>query len=448
MVGQWSPLQTWPYRAVHAHLQPNGKVLYWSQFAEGYDIQEWDPATNVSTHLATAPYNVFCSGHSFLPDGRLLLTGGHISDNNGENKATIYSRSTSSWQALPAMNAGRWYPTNLALPNGDVLTLAGTISDTLHGNKLPQIWQQSTQSWRSLTGALLTVPTYPRMFMAPNGKAVMAGPDVKTRYLDLAGTGSWSTIAYTNRTTSRDYGAVVMYRPGRIVTIGGDEPPSATAEVIDLNSSTPAWKYFGKMRQPRRQHNATLLPDGKVLVTGGSSACPATGSCFDYQSAPVYAAELWDPFATDPVYAFKLMASNTVYRGYHAIALLLPDGRVLSAGGKIGGKNTAEIFSPPYLFKGPRPAISSAPATIAYGQVFSVATPDVANITKVAFMGVGSVTHSMNSGQSFQTLAFTKGTGVLNVTAPGTRTMTPPGYYMLFVLVNGVPSVAKMVQIK
>jgi hypothetical protein len=276
----------------------------------------------------------------------------------------------------------------------------------------------------------------------------MAGPDVKTRYLDLNGTGSWSTIAYTNRTTSRDYGAVVMYRPGRLVTIGGDEPPSATAEVIDLNSSTPAWKYFGKMRQPRRQHNATLLPDGKVLVTGGSSACPTTGSCFDNSSAPVYAAELWDPFATDPTYAFKLMASNTVYRGYHSMALLLPDGRVLSAGGKIGGKNTAEIFSPPYLFKGARPTIGSAPTTITYKQVFSVATPDAANITKVAFMGLGSVTHSMNSGQSFQTLAFTQGAGVLNVTAPATPTMTPPGYYMLFILVNGVPSVAKIVQIK
>jgi galactose oxidase len=443
LVGQWSPPQTWPYRAVHASLLPNGKVLYWSQFLEGFEVELWDPVTNASTHLGRAPYNIFCAGHSFLPDGRLLLAGGHISDNNGENKATIYSPSSNSWEPLPAMNAGRWYPTNLTLPNGDVLTLAGTISNDLHGNKLPQVWQQSTRTWRNLTGALLSVPTYPRMFLAPNGKTVMAGPDVKTRYLNTSGTGSWTTIAYTNRTTTRDYGTVVMYRPGKIVTIGGDDPPSATAEIIDLNSSTPAWRYFGKMRQPRRQHNATLLPDGKVLVTGGSS-----GTDFDNSGAPVYAAEMWDPNATDQTLAFKLMASNTVYRGYHSITLLLPDGRVLSAGGKVGGKNTAEIFSPPYLFKGTRPTITSAPATVKYGQIFSVQTPNATSITKVSLMGLATVTHGMDAGQSFRNLTFSKTTGVLTVSAPATSTMSPPGYYMLFILANGVPSVAKVIQLQ
>ena len=141
------------------------------------------------------------------------------------------------------------------------------------------------------------------------------------------------------------------------------------------------------------------------------------------------------------------MASLTRIRTYHSIALLLPDGRVLSAGGTFG-RASAEIYSPPYLFHGSRPTITSAPANVAYGQSFFVGTPDATSISKVTLITLSSVTHGFNMGQRISRPSFSQATGGLNVTAPSDPNKTPPGYYMLFILnSNGVPSVAKIVQI-
>src|SRR5262249_3032204 len=144
-----------------------------------------------------------------------------------------------------------------------------------------------------------------------------------------------------------------------------------------------------------------------------------------------------------------------VGRVYHATALLLPDGRVLSAGsGRFGGSGpgadhlNAEIYSPPYLFNGPRPTITSAPPSVTYGSAFSVSTPDSAQISKVALVRNGSVTHSFNGGQRYLELSFQKVAGGLTVTAPADGNLAPPGYYMLYILnASGVPSVAAMVQV-
>jgi hypothetical protein len=134
---------------------------------------------------------------------------------------------------------------------------------------------------------------------------------------------------------------------------------------------------------------------------------------------------------------------------YHSTALLLPDGRVLSAGQSFGQyENTGEIFSPPYLFKGARPVISEAPGTLGYGQVFTVATPQAASISRVALVRAGAVTHSVNFDQRYVDCSFTTSGGTLLVTSPPNANYAPPGWYMLF-LVNstGVPSVASWVQV-
>jgi hypothetical protein len=107
----------------------------------------------------------------------------------------------------------------------------------------------------------------------------------------------------------------------------------------------------------------------------------------------------------------------------------------------------AEIYSPPYLFKGARPTVTSAPSTLTYGSQFTVQTPDAANISSVALLRLGSVTHAFNENQRYVPLTFSAGTGSLNVTAPANANFAPPGYYMLFIVNNtGVPSVAVFVQ--
>ena len=310
--------------------------------------------------------------------------------------ASLYDPVSGNWTFLPEMNAGRWYPTNTVLPNGDVVVTGGEISPLLGVDALPQVWQVASGTWRDLTTAQLDLPLYPEMFLAPNGTLFLAGPGPLSEYLNTDGTGSW-TVGPTSEYGNRGYGPSVMYNSGQIMIVGGGVGPTPTAEIINLNAPDPTWSYTGSMANPRRQANATVLPDGTVLVTGGTS-----GLTFDDQTNPVFPAELWNPTTG----TWSTMASLSTYRGYHSVALLLPNGQVLSAGGQCTtagcDPNSAEIFSPPYLFAGPQPTITSAPATISGGQTFFVGTPDAANITQVTWIRLGAVTHTFQSGATLQ----------------------------------------------
>jgi hypothetical protein len=441
-VGQWTHLGTWPISATHANLLPNGKVLLYGEFAEGAGTPWlWDPVSGAMQPAAKPDYNIFCSGHSYLPDGRLLVTGGHIDSHLGVPHIRIYDGETNSWSPAPDMNENRWYPTNTTLPNGDVAILSGETHGAGMLNPLVQVYQSGSHdsgppgTLRDLTTAVRTLPYYPRMFVAPNGKLFFASPSRATLYLDWYGTGTWYEHA-RSLFGGRTYGTAV-YFDGKVMLIGGGDPPTATCELIDLNLPKSTWRYTTSMSLPRRQHNATLLPDGTVLVTGGSSA-----SGFNNSTGAVKHAEVFDP-ATE---GWKRLASARDYHGYHATSLLLPDGRVLHGGGR--GVRTAEVFSPPYLFKGPRPTVTSAPATVTPGTTFTVGTPEAASIRKVSLIGLGAPTHAMDQGQRFVTLAFTADAGGLTLTAPATNAVAPPGPYLLFLVDDkGVPSVGRVVKV-
>jgi hypothetical protein len=440
-VGQWSAVQSWPVQATHSHLLPTGKVLFYPAWSQGDTPYVWDPSTGGLVGSALPGYNIFCSGHAFLADGRLFVAGGHVANDVGLPHASVYNPFSDTWTQLPDMNAGRWYPTSTLLPSGDVLVMSGEetiVNGSVVWDPLPQVWQMSSASWRDLSSASLVIDQwYPFMYVAPNGKVFEAGPGQVTRYLDTSGTGAW-TVVGSSLFGDRPQGSSVMYDEGKVLNLGGADPPTASAESIDLTNSSPTWQSVAPMNEPRRQANATLLPDGKVLVTGGSS-----GSGFDNSSYPVYSAEMWDS-ATNQ---WTLLASDSVYRGYHSSALLLPDGRVLAAGGEIGGAS-AELFSPPYLFAGQRPTISAAPSAVVYGQTFTVQTPDAASIARVNWIRLGSVTHAFDESQRLNYLNFTQASGSLTVTAPSDPNRAPPGYYMLFILnTSGVPSVASLIQI-
>ena len=433
-VGKWTAPFSWPIIGLHLHLLRNGKVLSWGKFGSPY---LWDPATKVSTPVTVAS-RIFCSGHAFLSDGRLLVSGGHISDLHGLPDANLFNPSTSTWSTGPKMVRGRWYPTTTILGNGEALAIAGTDQ---YGKNVgvPEVWTGA--GWRRLSSASRSLPYYPRTFLAPNGKVFYAGENRATYYLSTSGTGSWDSVT-SRRYGTRDYGSAVMYRPGKVLYVGGGRT-TATAEIIDLNQANPAWKMTGSMAFPRRHLNATILPDGRVLVTGGTS-----GTGFSDEAKAVHAAELWDPNTG----VWTRLASNSVPRVYHSTSLLLKDGRVLHTGsgdasGAVDHFN-AEIFSPPYLFKGSRPTITGAPSTVNYGEAFLVSTPNPSAISRVTWIRLGSVTHAFDMNQRFNELSFTRVAEGLRVTAPATRNLAPPGHYLMFVLNGqGVPSVARIVRI-
>ncbi|WP_245768527.1 glyoxal oxidase [Stigmatella aurantiaca] len=217
--------------------------------------------------------------------------------------------------------------------------------------------------------------------------------------------------------------------------LGG--PAVAQSPEVEGKWSSPLAWPLSAQHVHLRHHNTTLLPDGTVLVTGGTR----TGG-FDDRAGAVLHAELFEPETGQ----WTSLASERIYRGYHSTALLLPDGRVLSAGGN--GESSAEIFEPPYLFKGPRPTLTEAPDALLPGTAFQVRTPEAAQIKKVTLLALGSSTHAFDQNQRLLTLSHSVNEEGLRVSAPESNLLAPPGPYMLFLVSEaGVPSVAKRVQV-
>lgn len=460
--GQWEVLTIngvevqWPEVPIHMAVLPTGKVLFWGggDDAPGRDTTPtflWDPnaPTTPPTQVLNSASDVFCSGHTFLRDGQLLVAGGHIHDSQGLKNTNTFNPFTQTWSKSHPMNAGRWYPTTTSLGDGGVVVASGATSPNVV-NDLPQVYKGN--KWRSLTTARRSLPLYPWMYSAVvQGKAVVfySGPEAGSLYLDTTGTGAW-TPGPTTSGLYRDYGSSVMYEPNKVLIVGGGDPPTNGAQVIDLTIAPPKWRSVASMTSFRRHLNATILPDGKVLVTGGTSS----GGFNNAEPGGVIgarAAEMWDPASE----AWSTMAAMKYQRIYHSTAVLLLDGRVLVGGGgrpsPVGQPNRydVEIYSPPYLFQtGVRPQITSAPSTVSYGQTFSVATPDVASIAKVTWIRLSSVTHAFNQNQRINRLSFMGQNNTLTITAPSDSNLAPPGHYMLFIVNNlGVPSVAKIIQI-
>jgi hypothetical protein len=438
--GQWGAPFPWPVVAVHLHLLPNGRVLSWGRVGTP---QVYDPVDGSSTEAPTTTM-VFCAGHTFLPDGRLLVSGGHLDDKRGLRDANLFTSAGESWLPLPPMSFARWYPTTTALSTGEVLVLGGT-DESEEEVPTPELWDGS--SWRSLPGADRELPYYPRTFVAPNGMVFYAGELPQTAYLDPAGQGRWIPVA-DSRYGRRDYGSAVMYRPGKVMILGGSDPPdgspTATAELIDLTASRPTWQYTESMNFARRHLNATLLPDGQVLVTGGTSS-PG----FSDPVGAVHAAELWDPTTGH----WSRLADNQVRRVYHSSSLLLPDGRVLHSGSGDGPglprELNAELFSPPYLFRGPRPVIAEVPDRVSYGGSIFIRTVDAPQVLRATLVRLGSVTHAFDQSQLFAELDIQRTAGGITARAPESSAVAPPGPYLLTLLSGGgVPSVSRIISLE
>jgi galactose oxidase-like protein/Big-like domain-containing protein len=470
--GAWGPVVNWDIVPLHMSLMPNGKIITWGKTDVPPDTMGmpriWDPAAGPpsTARMIDVDTMLFCAGFALMPDGRLLVSGGHLKDDRGIATTRFFTQD-GAWSAGPNMAHGRWYPTVTVLPDGRVLTMAGrdqskTVVTT------PEIWENN--HWVELPGAgPLEIPYYPRNFVDPkDGRIFYASERVQSRWFNVDGTGvgggrgSWSAGPTHIFGFNRDYGSAVMYDVGKILVVGGGgndswptpDPkttlPTATAEVIDLKAANSTWQSTGSMANRRRHMNATVLPDGQVLATGGTRG----GGFVDINEGDaVKAAELWNPKTGN----WTTLASNTKMRVYHSVSMLLPNGTVLHGssgdamadGLPVPPERNHEIFSPPYLFKGARPSIASAPASISYGQVFSVATPNAAQITEVRVIRLGAVTHAFDQGQLANKLSFQATPSGVDVTAPADRNQAPPGYYLVFIVNRiGVPSEGHIIKLQ
>jgi hypothetical protein len=445
--GQWTAPFNLTLVSIHAVLLHTGKVLLfsWPNKTVGSDAKLFDPVSSSITDVSISyQRDIFCGGMTVLSDGRVFIGGGHIyqgaiNDTQGVDNTTVFDPASSAWAEGPVMSQARWYPTTMHLGDNTVIICAGTINTGANATTVDH-YDPATNALTTLpTGANKAMATYPRMKLTTKG--LLAWTNLATTWFLNPSTAKWTKGPVLN-SRGRGVTDTSVLLPGltEIMEISGNTASGTTntAEILDLSASTLAWKYTTPMNYGRVWANTVLLADGTVLVVGGG----ASGS----YTNPIYTPELYDPVSA----TWTVMAAQAAPRMYHSTALLLPDGRVLSAGQSQGTKQTTgEIYSPPYLFAGARPTISSEPASVGYGQQFTISTPDFASIKRVALVKPGAVTHSNNFDQRYVDLTYgSNGSGGLTATAPPDSNHAPPGWYMLFILNSaGVPSVASWVQV-
>lgn len=427
--------------------------------------------------------NLFCAGHAFLADGRLLVAGGEREDNSGFRPYKQAVRSIhifqingaagGQWQRAAQCARGRWYPTCATLPDGRLLIVGGWVRPT----DPPHTVNDTFEIFDPVSGTVSPEhllpyqgpPSYPWVFVLP-GNEVLVHAGRKSYVLNLA-TLKFSTTVYAaaerpgiqDRTYPHQGSAVMLplspdSKPpyaAKILAIGGTgpdpvsstTPATGSCELLDLSAKSPQWQLTGAMNHPRTMPDAVLLPDGTVFVANGS------GSGMEGNATnPVYPAEIYDP-ATGQ---WTEMCHMTVARLYHATAILLPDGRVMTAGTDCAWNpppfNTSqleiEIFNPPYVYAN-RPVIGYPAGHAIYGQEFEIPTADAERIGRVVFMRCGAATHSFNSDQRCVLAKIVARFGdSVRVAIPGDAAVAPPGVYLVFVLdEEGIPSVGRYVSI-
>jgi Domain of unknown function (DUF1929)/Concanavalin A-like lectin/glucanases superfamily len=489
--------------AVHAALLPNGKVLFAAgsgnsafRFADPqfgntalgfWTSVVWDPTVSSPPgqhtdffHPATPRdaqnkvLDLFCGGETVLADGRILSTGGTLSyAANGKQFAgrpdtLVFSPLSQQWSVVRPMAHGRWYPSVITLGDGRVLAAAG-LDEHAAGvrNATVESFFPAADFWQPLLmppgfGGL---PLYAHLYLLASGSVFYAGghmDDGPAAALLLDMTRSPATVTSVggiSRLDARDQCASVLLPPaqGQKVMIIGGAPGTgeaiANVDIADFTQQIPAYQPAAALNFPRKHPNATLLPDRTVLVTGGSQRNEEKAEATNH-------AEVFDP--EHPELGWKRLAEASVTRMYHSVALLLPDARVITASGNPDQGHQVnweppdpneelklEIYSPPYLFRGSRPAINTVTTEWRYGQTVSIGTPNAGAIQWASLIRPGATTHSFNTTQRLVDLPIiAQGNGIVQVHVTEEPNLAPPGWYMLFLTDHDrVPSVARWIHL-
>ncbi len=478
---------------VHVALLRTGKVLGFggsgndeTQLATPHPAELWNPETGeFRTVDQRLEGDIFCSGHSFLPDGKLLVAGGTykydgklfglpVPPFSGLEQSYLFDPGEERWTRIGDMSKGRWYPTLVSMSNGSVVTVAGLTKG------FPWVFLRTVEmysqgaGWSKLGGAERWLPLYPRLHLLPNGEIFYTG-SYNTHYtfpFSLRGfptatlnvnTRVWTTIGPPNKSEREEGTSVLLplYPPdyrAKVLLVGGGDTGGKVAlpdaEVIDVSEHNPKWRSVQPMKNARYYAYPVILPNGLVLIVGGRkgekgmkemSMPPMAPGEVPQDPMAVLDAEVFDPKSE----RWETWAPMKLDRLYHSNALLLPDGRVMTCGSNPARRVNElriEIFDPPYLFKGERPVIEKAPERISYGQSFKISVLHGRDTEAVTLIRLTATTHCVNTEQRYVGLEFrevSSGSIAANVTE--NKNVAPPGYYMLFVVSGGVPSRGRFV---
>ncbi len=452
----------WPMVMVHATLLPDGRVFMNGTKDEKpgqliFDV--WDPESGEHMVLPnTTTTDIFCTGQSvFVGSGKVLLAGGNTKRNGTPNigipRTTTFDPAGNILSPGPSMIYSRWYPSVVPLANGSKLIVGGRETPTIYSPTPELVTPNGT--WYTLTGAKSDAAfgktafnwSYPRVYQMPNdaGKVFVLTYNGKMFFVNPTSNGGIGSITPLVKTTlaSNPKLPTAMFAPGKLLSVRNNRQ----VIVVDINGAQPTITKTANMSQVRYYGSETVLADGKVVVTGGSSVG-------NQLSGLAYAAEIWDPKTG----RWTLGASAARPRLYHSNALLLADGTLLTGGGGHPGPVTnynAEVYYPGYLYDAggnlaPRPTLSGTPATLAPapGRTFQASVGNTDQISRVTLLRAGSATHDNNLEQRFQELPFTQAGHTLTITTPPNPRYTIPGDYLLFAFnQQGIPSKAAMLRV-
>jgi hypothetical protein len=479
--------------AVHAALLPHGRVLFFAgsgssaarfksplfgDETEGIFMSVvWDPPGNAFSHpptlrtAANKPFDFFCGGDAFLADGRLLSAGGTLDYGpfKGRKDAAVFDPQTEQWSFVASMAHGRWYPTLLTLGDGVILAATGLSEIGDAHNEALELYSSTDDAWETVHFApgFPGLPLYAHLFLLEDGRVFFSGGrmddplNVQPCIMDISqGLVPTHPVADLLDPDTRNQSASVLLPPAqeqRVMVCGGgpvgkaDKTDATDAvSIVDLRANDPRYVAAAPLGLPRLHLNAVILPDHTVFVTGGS---------LKQEDEPLarLQAEIYDPDND----TWRLMAAATVPRLYHSTALLLPDGRVVAAGGNPEGgthvewdaddmeEMRLEVFSPPYLFHGARPHIDAAPEQCNYGETITVTTAQAANVRWASLIKNGVTTHSFDSSQRLIDLDIeARDEGSLRATVTANPNIAPPGWYMLFIVdQRRIPSTATWIHL-
>lgn len=493
-VGRWT---TTPFRiptfAIHAALMHTGEVMFWGYPPATTNPRPnsgqswlWNPRkgtkrkamTDIPSPMIDADGDghtehtpLYCSGESMLPDGRILLIGGNgrwPTDGTGDdflglNITYTFDPDTRKWELQGLMRQGRWYPGQVLLPDGRTVVLGGYNELEPGGLFNTDLEVFSGHSFEYEPQGDRRTALYPHMVVMPNGKVLLAGPARGDSGLLDTQTWTWSKVPALTR--SRVGGNMVL-TPGtfaagsqRLLNVGGYDPDEAdakddvkatsTIESIDFASSNPKWaQQSSGLHIGRSYSNTVTLPDGNAVVVGGGAG--KIGKKINYAVRADH--------KNRRVELLNLKTGRTRLgpyevedRAYHSTALLLPDGRVWSAGDDANPNNlndTAEIYSPPYLFRGARPKVTSAPRSLRLGTRFTIRTRG-RNGRRAVLMAPQAITHGAEmNGRTVELKTVSRRGSRMTLALTGNAAIAPPQWYMLFVIGDrGVPSVARWVKV-
>lgn len=495
--GTWGPLITFPLIPVAAYVVPEfpspSRFLFFSSWGNDtfggaagktqFGDYNWKSGVVSNREVSNTQHDMFCPGMSSLVDSRLVITGG-----SDANVVSLYHPGNNSFTRAPDMKIARGYQTSTTLSNGNVFTIGGSYSGP-RGGKTGEVYDAKTNIWTLLPGtnvtSMLTVDhegiwredNHAWLFGWKNGSVFQAGPSKAMNWYGTSGTGTTTAAGIRDSANDAMCGINVMFDAGKILAAGGaqyydDAAAIARAYYIEITEPnvSPKVTQLPSMRLGRAFANAVVLPDGKVLISGGQ-----TWAHVFTDTDAVKNPELFDPSTS----TFSVQPAEQLARNYHSVSLLLADGTVFSGGGGmcyLGGSGcnravdhpNGQIFTPPYLYKkdgtglATRPVISGVGITstdltkmeirVAPGASLWVSITGTAGITGYTFslVRIGSVTHSINSDQRRLSLTVASRSGqVARLTLPSDPGVLLPGFYYLFVMnADGVPAVARTVAVQ